>query len=89
MTIIPPRLVISHLTAWSQGTCIVYPSELFDPKAVIDAVIEEKCTAVAGRSTYFLDVLAEVETRQQAGEQLDFSRLRYEHFLSQNRDPNI
>jgi acyl-CoA synthetase (AMP-forming)/AMP-acid ligase II len=55
---------------------VVYPSEVFDPPAIVNAVIDEKCTALHGVPTHFLGVLAEVEKRRQAGEKLDFSRLR-------------
>jgi len=54
----------------------VYPSEIYDPRAIVDAVISERCTALHGVPTHFLGVLAEVEQRQQAGEELDFSSLR-------------
>lgn len=49
---------------------------MFNPTAIVDAVVDEKCTALHGVPTHFLGVLAEVEKRQQAGEKLDFSRLR-------------
>ena len=42
----------------------------------MDAVVEEKCTALHGVPTHFLGVLAEVKKRQEGGEILDFSRLR-------------
>lgn len=70
------RLVLGNLAAWSHGSCVVYPSEVFDPSAIVDAVVDEKCTALHGVPTHFLGVLAEVEKRQRAGEILDFSRLR-------------
>lgn len=54
----------------------MYPSESFDPQAVVDAVIKDRCTALHGVPTHFLGVLAEVEKRTQAGEKLDFSNLR-------------
>ncbi|KAH9962203.1 acetyl-CoA synthetase-like protein [Russula dissimulans] len=69
-------LVLGNLAAWSHGSAIVYPSEIYDPRAIVDAVIKERCTALHGVPTHFLGVLAEVERRQQAGETLDFSRLR-------------
>ncbi len=71
------RLVLGNLAAWSHGSAIVYPSEIYDPRAIVDAVINERCTALHGVPTHFLAVLAEVERRQQAGEELDFSRLRF------------
>ena len=68
--------MLGNLAAWSHGSCIVYPSEVFDPPAIVSAVVDEKCTALHGVPTHFLGILAEVEKRQQAGEKLDFSRLR-------------
>ncbi|KZP14919.1 acetyl-CoA synthetase-like protein [Athelia psychrophila] len=60
-------LVLGNLAAWSHGACIVYPSPLFDPPQIIDAVLAEKCTALHGVPTHFLGVLGEVEKRQKAG----------------------
>ena len=76
LTSIPVRLVLGNLAAWTHGSAIVYPSEFYDPCAIVDAVINERCTALHGVPTHFLGVLAEVERRQQAGEDLDFSSLR-------------
>lgn len=71
------RLVLGNLAIWSHGACIVYASDSFDPKAVVDAVVGDKCTALHGVPTHFLGVLAEVDKRQAAGEILDMSNLRY------------
>jgi hypothetical protein len=71
------RLVLGNLAAWSHGSAIVYPSEIYDPRAIVDAVVKERCTALHGVPTHFLGVLDEVQRRQQAGEDLDFSRLRF------------
>ena len=54
----------------------MYPSQSFNPKAIVDAVTEEKCTALHGVPTHFLGVLAEVEKRREEGTPVDFSRLR-------------
>jgi len=70
------RLVLGNLAASSHGACIVYPSEMFDPKAIVDALEYERCTALHGVPTHFLGVLAEVQRRQEAGEKPDLSRLR-------------
>ncbi|KAF8273702.1 hypothetical protein EI94DRAFT_1776296 [Lactarius quietus] len=69
-------LVLGNLAAWSHGSAVVYASEIYDPRAIVDAVVKERCTALHGVPTHFLGVLTEVERRQQAGEQLDLSRLR-------------
>lgn len=73
----PTRLVLGNLAAWTHSACIVYPSEIFDPPSIVDAVAEEKCTALHGVPTHFLGVLAEVEKRRSEGENVDFGRLRY------------
>ncbi|KAF7350451.1 hypothetical protein MVEN_01350600 [Mycena venus] len=70
------RLVLGNLAAWTYGACIVYPSEVFNPKAIVDAVVQEKCTALHGVPTHFLGVLAEVDRRRTNGETVDTSRLR-------------
>ncbi len=70
------RLVLGNLAAWTYGACIVYPSEIFNPKAIVDAVVQEKCTALHGVPTHFLGVLAEVDHRRANGETVDTSKLR-------------
>ena len=42
----------------------------------MDAVVEEKCTALHGVPTHFLGVLAEVESRRLSGELVNTERLR-------------
>lgn len=58
----------------------MYPSEIFDPPSIVDAVVHERCTALHGVPTHFLGVLAEVDKRKAAGETLDIQRLRYLSF---------
>ena len=77
LTSTPARLVLGNLAAWSHGSAVVYASEIYDARAIVDAVVKERCTALHGVPTHFLGVLAEVERRQQAGEQLDLSQLRF------------
>lgn len=69
-------LVLGNLAAWSHGSCIVYASEVFHPPSIVDAVVEERCTALHGVPTHFLGVLAEVESRRLSGETVDTGRLR-------------
>ncbi|KAJ7627576.1 hypothetical protein DFH06DRAFT_1227565 [Mycena polygramma] len=69
-------LVLGNLAAWTHGACIVYPSEIFNPEAIVDAVVQEKCTALHGVPTHFLGVLSEVERRHAIGETVDTSNLR-------------
>jgi len=69
-------LVLGNLAAWSHGSCIVYPSEIYDPRAIVDAVSAEGCTALHGVPTHFLGVLSEVLARREAGETVDTRTLR-------------
>ncbi|KAI6045273.1 acetyl-CoA synthetase-like protein [Pisolithus marmoratus] len=69
-------LVIGNLAAWSHGACVVYPSAVFHPEAIVDTIVQERCTALHGVPTHFLGVLSEVQKRQQGGEKLDLSCLR-------------
>ncbi|KAJ7234640.1 hypothetical protein B0H12DRAFT_1327657 [Mycena haematopus] len=69
-------LILGNLAAWTYGACIVYPAEIFNPKAIVDAVVGEKCTALHGVPTHFLGVLAEVDRRRANGETVDTSKLR-------------
>ncbi|PCH44870.1 acetyl-CoA synthetase-like protein [Wolfiporia cocos MD-104 SS10] len=69
-------LCICNLAAWTHGSCIVYPAQNYDPKAIVDAICEERCTALHGVPTHFLGILAEVHARKQAGEIVNLSSLR-------------
>ena len=68
--------MLGNLAAWSHGACVVYPSEVFDPPSIVDAVVGERCTALHGVPTHFLGVLAEVDMRSRRGEDVDMSSLR-------------
>lgn len=70
------RLVLGNLAAWVHGASIVYPSAIFDPSSIVDAVVQEKCTGLHGVPTHFLGVLAEIEKRHETGERPDLSSLR-------------
>ncbi|PIL27690.1 transporter [Ganoderma sinense ZZ0214-1] len=68
--------ILCNLAAWTHGACIVYPSEIFDPPSIVDAVTQEHCTALHGVPTHFLGVLAEVQRRREEGQMIDVRRLR-------------
>lgn len=36
------RLVLGNLAAFTHGSCVVYPSETFDPAEIVDALLAEK-----------------------------------------------
>ncbi|KAH9849602.1 hypothetical protein C2E23DRAFT_838789 [Lenzites betulinus] len=69
-------LVLGNLAAWTHGACIVYPSEIFNPPAIVDALVGARCTALHGVPTHFLGVLAEVARRRAEGDPVDLRRLR-------------
>lgn len=69
-------LVLGNLAAWSYGAGIVFPSEIFDPHAIVDAIVEEECTALHGVPTHFLGILAEIDDRRSRGEEPDTRSLR-------------
>ncbi|CDO75737.1 hypothetical protein BN946_scf184921.g13 [Trametes cinnabarina] len=68
--------ILWNLAAWTHGACIVYPSEIYNPPAIVDAVVEERCTALHGVPTHFLGVLSEVQRRREEGQVLDTRCLR-------------
>ncbi|KAK2461010.1 hypothetical protein APHAL10511_006951 [Amanita phalloides] len=76
------RLVLGNLAAWSQSACVVYPSPVYDPPSIVDAIQGERCTALHGVPTHFIGILAEVASRRQAagigegGKLEGFDRLR-------------
>jgi acyl-CoA synthetase (AMP-forming)/AMP-acid ligase II len=68
------RLVLGNLASWTHSSCVVYPSPTFSPPEIIDAVIEEGCTALHGVPTHFLGVLEEAAKRGKG--KADFKTLR-------------
>lgn len=51
-------MVMANLAAMTHGACIVIPSALFDARAVLVAVAEERCTSLYGVPTMFIAELA-------------------------------
>ena len=47
-------MVMGNLAATSHGACIVLPAEAFEPRAVLEAVQEERCTTLYGVPTMFI-----------------------------------
>ena len=52
-------MVLGNLAALAHGSCVVIPSEAFEPRAVLEAVESERCTALYGVPTMFIGVLAD------------------------------
>ena len=51
-------MVMANLGCITHGSTMIYPSEGFDPLAVLETVQEEKCTALYGVPTMFIAELA-------------------------------
>ena len=50
-------MVMGNLGCLTHGATMVYSSEVFDPKAVLEAVEREKCTGLYGVPTMFIAIL--------------------------------
>ncbi len=64
-------MVMSVLTSVLHGATMVFPSEAFEPRATLEAISEEKCTALQGVPTMFIAELEEPDFSQ-----FDLSHLR-------------
>ena len=53
--------ILGYMATATHGSAIVFPTEAFDPKATLNSVQEEKCTALYGVPTMFV---AELELLQ-------------------------
>jgi fatty-acyl-CoA synthase len=52
-------MVIANLCCLTHGAAMVFPAEAFEPKATLEAIQAEKCTAVYGVPTMFVAMLSE------------------------------
>lgn len=50
-------MVMANLACLTHAACVVYPSESFDPKAVLEAVEAEHCAVLYGVPTMFIAIL--------------------------------
>lgn len=64
-------MVLANLSCFSVGACIVISSEHFDAEKVLQAVAEEKCTAIHGVPTMFI-----AELEHENFSKFDLSSLR-------------
>lgn len=58
-------LVIGFLTSFCHGTKIVFPAPTFDAGAAVDALVQEKTTALLGVPSMLLAMLEELQKRPQ------------------------
>ncbi|KAJ6185828.1 hypothetical protein N7519_007129 [Penicillium mononematosum] len=54
--------ILGYMATATHGSAIVFPSESFNARAALEAVQEEKCTALYGVPTMFLEELSLIET---------------------------
>jgi fatty-acyl-CoA synthase len=64
-------MVMGNLAALTHGSCVVIPAESFDARACLEAVQEERCTALYGVPTMFI-----AELDHPGFEDFDLSSLR-------------
>jgi fatty-acyl-CoA synthase len=50
-------MVMGNLGATNFGACMVYPAEIFDPGATLEACANERCTSLYGVPTMFIALL--------------------------------
>jgi fatty-acyl-CoA synthase len=50
-------MVLGNLACLTHGSAMVYPAEAFDPAACLEAVAQERCTALYGVPTMFIAML--------------------------------
>lgn len=50
-------MVLGNLACITHGSAMIYPSEVFDPLAVMETVATEHCTALHGVPTMFITIL--------------------------------
>ncbi|KAM7197830.1 putative acyl-CoA synthetase YngI [Rhypophila sp. PSN 637] len=63
-------LVLGMMAVFTHGAKVVYPAEIFDPKATLQAIKEEQCTAVHGVPAMFDSILALPEAKDLKASQL-------------------
>ncbi len=64
-------MVLANLACITHGSCMVVPGEIFEPESVMQAVQDEKCTALYGVPTMFI-----AELEHPSFSRFDFSTLR-------------
>ncbi|SDP78797.1 AMP-binding protein [Phyllobacterium sp. OV277] len=64
-------MVLGNLACLTHGSCMVIPSEAFDPLAVLQTVEAEKCTGLHGVPTMFIAILGHADFKT-----FDLSSLR-------------
>ncbi|KAJ5381630.1 uncharacterized protein N7496_004058 [Penicillium cataractarum] len=66
--------ILGYMATATHGSAIVFPSESFNARAALKAVQEEKCTALYGVPTMFLEELNLIETGEISGDGFQYLR---------------
>ncbi|CEJ60235.1 Putative AMP-binding enzyme [Penicillium brasilianum] len=66
--------ILGYMATATHGSSIVFPSESFNARAALKAVQEEKCTALYGVPTMFLEELNLIETGEISGDGFQYLR---------------
>lgn len=64
-------MVMANLACLTHAACVIYPSEAFEPLAVLEAVASERCAVLYGVPTMFIGLLNHPEFAR-----FDFTSLR-------------
>lgn len=79
------RLVVGNLAFFTHGASVLYPSSSFSPSHIVNTLIAERCTALHGVPTHFLEILEEITKRKQKGDTIDLSQLRWRVLIIRKR----
>ncbi|CDM29274.1 hypothetical protein DTO013E5_5965 [Penicillium roqueforti] len=66
--------ILGYMATATHGSAIVFPSESFNARAALEAVQEEKCTALHGVPTMFLEELSMIEMGEISKEGFQYLR---------------
>ncbi|RAL10265.1 putative AMP-binding enzyme [Aspergillus homomorphus CBS 101889] len=66
--------VLGYMATGTHGSAIVFPTESFNAKAALEAVQEERCTALYGVPTMFLEELTLLESGEISSEGFQYLR---------------
>ncbi|KAJ5191259.1 AMP-binding enzyme [Penicillium cinerascens] len=66
--------ILGYMATATHGSAIVFPAESFNARAALKAVQEEKCTALYGVPTMFLEELSLVESGEISSEGFEYLR---------------
>ncbi|KAJ5709118.1 hypothetical protein N7493_010452 [Penicillium malachiteum] len=66
--------ILGYMATATHGSALVFPTESFNARAALKAVQEEKCTALYGVPTMFIEELGIIESGEISGEGFQYLR---------------